>query len=706
MTSRNSFWASCKENHRRRIWVWIVAALAQAVSYVGVLTLYLSRIRRWNEDGVYRKAGEFQEAMYKATQDALGFQDNLLLILIGLAVIIGMQGFSYLYDRKKVDMYHSVPVDKNRRFFVVYVNGIVIYLATTLVNLLIGAVMAMVQRAVDSEVMAVVGLGFVWNFLVFLTMYHTVILAVMLTGNRLITLCVAGVFVMYESFVYQLVNSLQYAFFKTKDSFYVSHEPKFSVVEDYVDHTWEIKRLSEAREMAVEALPFYGKWIVLAVVLLAAAWFAYRRRPSEAAGRAIAFRILEPLFKVFVVIPAAVGLGMWVYNAGYGNTTLMLVTVTVSGLIACAVMEVLYDFDLKSMFRHLVSSGIAVAGVVFTFFIFKEDLFGYDKYIPAENKLESIALIVDYYPDFWDEEFAYMSIADASEAYMYIEDTAPVLALAERAQGRDPEDMDDPRSMHVLYRLSSGMKVGRTFYLDFSDPDTAKLLDRITETQAYKEGTFKIMTDEDSFDQAQKITWLNGAVEVTLPVEDAGKIREAYLKDMEQFSFTLARNNRPTGEIRFRLPNWMACTIDVYESFENTIAYLQSQEAFYPVQLNAADIESITVTNYHYEQQEEKELTYDASPDYDFPEDSTVTETFYEEEQFAGIVEAIYPNMLSSPWSDYKEMDNNYSVSVTFKKDTDYPFIRSDYSFNYQFFADKIPAFVAEATALGAQDAK
>ena len=47
-----------------------------------------------------------------ATQDALGFQDNMFPILAGLAVIIGMQGFSYLYDRKKVDLYHSVPVDK------------------------------------------------------------------------------------------------------------------------------------------------------------------------------------------------------------------------------------------------------------------------------------------------------------------------------------------------------------------------------------------------------------------------------------------------------------------------------------------------------------------------------------------------------------------------------------------------------------------
>ena len=51
MTSRNSFWASSKENHKRRIWVWIVAFLGQVASYVGVLTVYLSRIRMWHEEG-------------------------------------------------------------------------------------------------------------------------------------------------------------------------------------------------------------------------------------------------------------------------------------------------------------------------------------------------------------------------------------------------------------------------------------------------------------------------------------------------------------------------------------------------------------------------------------------------------------------------------------------------------------------------------
>ncbi len=173
MTSRSSFWVSSIENHKRRIWVWIVAALGNLMAYVGVLSVYLSRIRTRNADGVYKTGEEFRDAMYQATKDALGFQTHLGIVLVILAVIIGVQGFSYLYDRKKVDMYHSVPVNKNKRFVIIYVNGLIIYLVTALISILIAVIAAASQGAVNGEVLAVTGIGFVWNLLFFLVVYHT-----------------------------------------------------------------------------------------------------------------------------------------------------------------------------------------------------------------------------------------------------------------------------------------------------------------------------------------------------------------------------------------------------------------------------------------------------------------------------------------------------------------------------------------------------
>ncbi len=608
-------------------------------------------------------------------------------------------------------MYHSVPVDKNRRFLVIYINGMAIYLATTLVSLLVGVISAAAQNAVNCEAAAVIGLGFLWNFLVFLVIYHTVILAVMLTGNRFITLFAAGTFALYEMLLYILFNDMQHTFFDTKDAFYIDHKPKLSVVADYINHIQEMKNLVSVRETAVKALPFYGKWLLLAAALLAAAWLCYRKRPSEAAGRAMAFPAIKSAVKVIVVIPAAIGLGMWVHNAGYGNTALTVTTMVAAGVVASAVMEVIYDFDLKSLFRHLISSGAAVIGIVVIFFIFKADIFGYDKYIPLESKLESAALVLDFYPDFWDEEFKYVGVAERIEENMHIVDTGPVLELASRAQQEKMEDMEDPRMVHVLYRLKSGRKVGRKFYVDLGNPANEEPLNRIVGTQEYRDATYQVMTDQKSFGTVQMMSYSNGATEVVLPPEDGLRLREAYVKDMQRFDFTLARSSRPCGEIRIHFPNWMSYTLSVYDSFENTIEYLKAQDAYYPVQLNPEDIDCITVTNYHNELQElEGDYVESAMRAYDvresavyvYEESNLVSETFYEQEEFAKIVPVIYPNDLSAPWHGYKETDCNYDVYITFKKDTTYPYNRSNYGFNYQFYAGQVPEFVAEATKLGA----
>lgn len=135
MTSKNSFWVSSRENHKRRIWVWIVAVLSQILLYGAMATIYLSRIKNQYEMGAFRSVEAFRRAMYQAARDALAFSDNLWPVLVFLSAVIGMQGFSYLYDRRKVDMYHSVPVSKKKRFGVIYVNGILIYLTGNLLGL-------------------------------------------------------------------------------------------------------------------------------------------------------------------------------------------------------------------------------------------------------------------------------------------------------------------------------------------------------------------------------------------------------------------------------------------------------------------------------------------------------------------------------------------------------------------------------------------
>ncbi len=79
MTSKNLFWASSRENHKRRIWVWIVAVLSQLLVYSAMSTIYLSRIKNQYEIRAFWSVEAFRRAMYQAARDALAFSALLLV---------------------------------------------------------------------------------------------------------------------------------------------------------------------------------------------------------------------------------------------------------------------------------------------------------------------------------------------------------------------------------------------------------------------------------------------------------------------------------------------------------------------------------------------------------------------------------------------------------------------------------------------------
>lgn len=723
MTSKSSFWGSCRENHKRRIWVWIVAVLSQIFVYGGMTMIYLSRIKGFYEQGSFRNLTEYKQAMYQAARDALGFSDNLYGIVFLLAAMIAMQGFSYLYDRRKVDVYHSVPVSKNRRFAVVYVNGLMIYLTANLLGLILGMVIAAAQGAVNGEVMAQAGLAFVWNLAFFLVYYHLMILAVMLTGNRFVTICLFLVFTLCEIGAYTLIGNLKRVFFETYSGYFLYSDARFSPLNDCMDNIWQIKNAANAADAARIAMPLAAKWVGIAMVVLAIAWFAYRKRPSETAGKAIAHRFLEPVLKVAVAILSAFVIGQLVYDTSYENEPLLVLGMLFGGLIVCAVMEVIYDFDIRSLFKHLLSSAVALAAILAIFCIFKWDLFGYDSYIPAQNKIESIAINAEgYYDSYWDENWRYMDESRYQKENMFLTDTEPVLALAKKAGQTDQEEMTERHAVQILYRLKSGRQVARMIWADYEDPETEALLNQIFRTDAFKMGMFQGMTDETSYDHVEAVNYSNGAAIGIIPREEAKGLRDAWVKDMAQFDFTLARHNRPCGMITMGYgadAGYMTRQYYVYDSFENTINFLEKQEAYYPVELNAADIDNVTVICYHHELAADGE-EYFTDEGYQFYGDApatkvtytyvdyTVRETFYEEEQIGQILPHISPVGIEAPWSGYgadTDDQNNYSLEIVFKKDSAYPYERGSYYFNYIFRNGEVPDFVAEEMAYTGEEA-
>ena len=715
MTSKRSFLVSLKENNKRRIWVWIVSFLTMLLTYPGIMTMYISRIKFWNKDGAYPTVELYKRTLCSVVTDALGFHEFITIAVTCLAIIIGVQGFSYLYSRKKIDMYNSLPVSSKRRFVVIYVNGVLTYVIPCLISVALAIIMAAAQGGMSSGAMAECGLALLMNFVYFLAVYNITILAVMLTGNVFITAIAIGVFIgMGYLWQYFFIN-MQYNFFDTKCTFFDNHEMEttLSIALNHMETVSYLKFL-DLPDIVKIVFAISGRWFVEMLLIGALAFLCYLKRPSEAAGKAISFKVITPFLKV--IIAPTVGLIIYtlVFEGSYSNTAFAVFAMIIGTILCAAIMEIIYEFDMRAAIKNLVSTGISAVVAIAIFCVFYFDIFSYDAYVPDEGKVESIAISINPYSNHYyklnDDSIRSIEEGVYLRDNMFITDVEPVLEIVKNNQ-KDVEDMVERQGIYILYRLKSGREVSRQAVIDFADNSNAALLDKIMGTKEYREGAYQLFKDADLLKRSDTtITYRNGTVESNIPHKASDKLMEAWLKDMEKLNFSLVRNNLPCGYINtFYGVSYIRVAMPIYDNFTNTIACLEENNAYYPLEINAEDVLTLSVRNYNYGYDTENPQPYYGRYG-SYSEAATaqvshiVSEDFTDPQEIAEIVKGLYPtsNNYGIGWISSDMLDSNYEVTISYKSDATAPYEKG--YVEYTFISGKVPEFVAERTALPAEE--
>ena len=182
MTSKSSFLVSLKENSKRRLWVWVISIL--------MFVLILPVLTAFGLGGVARGAEWIWEATDAATAkqlvhqklaemmlSMLGFSGPIVFFSTILAVVSGVQGFSYLYSRKKIDFYMGMPVKKSKRFLVIWINGILLYIVPYMAGLAVSLIIGAGNKALDGEVLYTAASAFMANLCLYLGVYHLSIIS-------------------------------------------------------------------------------------------------------------------------------------------------------------------------------------------------------------------------------------------------------------------------------------------------------------------------------------------------------------------------------------------------------------------------------------------------------------------------------------------------------------------------------------------------
>ena len=621
MTSRSLFFKYMKENTKQRIWNLALVLLLCFFAFPVTTALWSSTaFRPENLNSSLPADLARTQAQRDFTRDMLRMYSMkggaLAFMLTIAAVVLAASGFAYLHSKKKTDFYHSLPIRREMLYAVTCLNGFLYMAVAYLGFLTIAAVMIRVK-----------GVPFDWGSLYlasvehlcfFALVYMTAILSMLLTGNLVVGLLGTGVLFSWGPVICMTISAYFSEYFTTfygDDSFLLALSERTSPVAWYVKACMS----SQPGRMALWAM-------LAAAVLFLLGMLLYRRRPSEAAGHAMAFPITEPIIRFLIAVPSSLLLGAMFHSMMYEDGWTVFGLVCGLLLVSC-IIEIIYHFDFKSLFAHkrqLLVSAVFV-GVVFA--IFRFDLFGYDRYLPATEKLASGGIYSDLLDP--DATSQYHSTVEYTEGwYGVMFDAMPSSTLADEMQisddqglellhtiaaqgvhdaaedrdrflrggGRsyDLEEGDEAfRNVTIAWHLRNGRTVYRSYRVNVSGVRAA--LESVYDLDAYKTAMYPVLSLS-----ADDVAGINYKEEdecshVKLAGADVkAALLAAYQEELKALTSETRAHEMPIAEIQFKTNEQQALIqklrdeggnytlfnhyyyYPIYPSFTKTIALLRA----------------------------------------------------------------------------------------------------------------------------------
>lgn len=489
----------------------------------------------------------------------------LMVVIVVLAVLAALTGFSYIHSKEKLDFYHALPVKRTRWFASVYLSGLLIFLVPYAVCSVLTVAAGAAEGIMTADLALRCAQAALGGILAYFIIYNTCVFAVMLTGRTVTGLLASLIVLVYPSLVLSMLYTLQTTFFK---SYYPTSSSAFEILPGYLSPIEMFSSLIEQSSTYGLRIPLLIAVAVLSALLITAALLLYRVYPSEAAGTAIAFPALSPILKVLICIPAAPFLSMLVLEVmAISEYSWIIPLSLLNAALICAVIEFIYQMDLKLLLKGWRSSLISIGGVLAILCIFQFDLFGYDTYLPDEDRIEAVS----FRPDSFSYYFTYPdtdSYADAQLGFFAPEEYNDTLytlmqsGIENIENGITPqnihegsEDFDSDEFIPAVFRcrLTGGRTVTRCYIIGKAEAEAA--LGQLMQDQEYREQLFPVFhLDKEQVVSISLSDAYGIAEDLKLTKEQCSALLDAYKKDVLAASTDTLINSAAIGELSIGIP--------------------------------------------------------------------------------------------------------------------------------------------------------
>lgn len=623
MMSKNSSWKTekagsgrpsldmatqMKENGKRRLWLFALLSFVQLLCYPLMTALTLSR---------YGREKVSLAAWQGVGHTILGIDSGATVFLVTAgAVLCAAEGFSWIYSRRKTDMYLSQPITARRRFLMTYINGILIYFIPYIVSLCIALLVTAGAGAASSALFVNVLFTFVFALVYFLAVYNMTLIAMMISGRR----GMAGFFILmgflYEVILRATLENYATVYFSTyvsKNSVERYITPVFRMIgslgkSTFYRGTGKVTPGDVVEHLVHPMLPGMGILLAEAVLFGVIAYYCYKKRPMEAISRAVAFPAVKGPVKVLLMLVAGLlGCAGFCDVSGY-HGFFAAVPGLILGIIFCQVLlEIVYEGDMRAFAGHKRSFAAGAAAAVLAYLFFALDISGYDTWVPAAEQLESAAIEISFGNGYrfdhvdendeiaWEEHYALET--------MRLTDVSGILSLARDGMGKDAREQnpDTQLACSVKYKLKSGKERYRDFFIDYEQEKT--VLDILFANEEYKEGANQVLSSRmDRIFEKSRIYYDNGMQETEIADKDGLSLMRAYQADLREMSFTDVKETVPCGilRLRYKTEKLMEYTLEypVFPSYKRTVEYLREKNIELYLAISPKAVKSLTVTCY------------------------------------------------------------------------------------------------------------
>ena len=561
MTCKVSFFNSIRQNLKHHIASTFASIL---VFFIQFLIFFLN-VQNIANSGAYSDISQrnyVHEDLLSLTEPNYFYYVPVLIV----AVILAFDYFRYLHSKKQMDFYESLPVKRTQWFIQKATASFLVFFVPYLICTIFECIILFVYQFHDASYF----MNLFWNaicmILIFIITWMTGVLAMVMTGHPVIASFGFAVFCGYAPLILRFIFPL-YAeeYFRTYTSadmslYNLTYISPIGLAVNLIGDSYD-NWIYEDHTKTFTIL------ILMILLVTAITYYLFKKRPSEAAGRAMAFEKINPVIRIAIVIPLSLYLGMYLsLVTNVGNRIWMVIGFILGVILLHGIIESIFQFDIRGLWSHKLQMVLCFAATLAIAFTFWIDLFGYDRYLPDVEELNSIKLNINdpYHHRYNDVDG------------LHNEEMELAYELLEKVT-EHPYSSEYTTSMRVTYILKNGNETSRRYFINTDDYED--LIDKLYITKDYKNDICELYSLNRS--NVVSIEWYDSVTSYPLVLTESeiDTLFDTFLAEFTPLTYTEMQENSPVGSMQIGYTNEYgyqdAFHCYIFPSFDQSITLLE-----------------------------------------------------------------------------------------------------------------------------------